>query len=227
MGEFIQASIDYIFYIDCIGLTIPLIVFLFYWKKISFVGKNLVAIFYFIFWIGTITVSIPDYIFVIQDNTWIYDLIPFLISIPLFFFFKKTVKSNVASQLNIISGFILLGYYLFTLKNIINGKLNVEYYLFFALFILINSVFFLYDELNQLQEIIVYKRIEFWFITTLFFYAGVCSLVWSFFFYVGSLPKEKVAWRFGIIWPICHNTLLFIQSFVFSLGMLWNRKRQS
>jgi hypothetical protein len=226
MYDFIINSFDFVYYIDCIGVTIPLLVFLFFWKKISFVGKNLVVGFYFIFWVGTLAASIPDSIYELKDNTWIYDLIPFFISFPLFFFYKKVIKSRFASRVNIISGIILLFFYLITFKNIFNGKLNVEYYLLFALFILINSVFYLYQELNQLQEIIVYKRIEFWFIASLFFYAGVCSLVWSFFYYVGTLPYEENTWRTGIMWPICHNTALFIQSLVFSLGMLWNVKKQ-
>jgi hypothetical protein len=217
---------NYLYYFDCIGLSIPLIVFAFFGRQISFSGKKFVVGYYLIYWCTTILATIVSDFDFLTTNNWIYDLTPLLLIIPLYLFFNQLHDSSLPKRVNKVMAVLVIISYLITYKNILNGEFNPEYYLLFASFILINSVFYLIGEIIQLKDIFAFKKTEFWFIASLFFYASVCSLLWTFFKYLELLPKSNDSWQFGSIWPFAHNTTLFIQSFVFSISMLWNRRRQ-
>lgn len=217
---------NYLYYFDCIGLSIPLIVFIFFGNQISFSGKKFVVGYYLIYWSTTILATIVSDFELLRANNWIYDLTPLLLIIPLYLFFNQLHDSSLPKRVNRVMSVLVIIAYITTYKSILDEEFNPEYYLLFSSFILINTVFYLIGEIIQLKAVFVFQKTEFWFIASLFFYAGVCSLLWTFFKYLEFLPRSKESWQFGAIWPFTHNTTLFIQSLVFSISMLWNRRRQ-
>lgn len=225
MISFFRHIHNYLYYFDCIGLSIPLIIFIFFGSQISFSGKKYVVGYYLIYWSTTISATIVSDLDLLKTNAWIYDLTPSLLIIPLYLFFNQLHDALIPKRINKVMAVLVIISFLITYKNILDEEFNPEYYLLFASFILINSVFYLIGEIIQLKDIFVFQKTEFWFIASLFFYASVCSLLWTFFKYLEFLPRSNDSWQFGSIWPFTHNTTLFIQSFVFSISMLWNRRR--
>lgn len=213
-----------IFYLDCIGLGLALIIFSILYKRVTFKGKLYAFLYSLIFFVCTAFASFLSF----KDlyNNWIYDLVPLLLSIPLYFFYRSQALTLLSKRINLIAFLAILIVYAITWRRAIDIPFNAEYYLVFALFIMINSVIYLFQELNHMTGIETHKKIEFWFIATLFFYASVCSLLWSAFSYLSSLPVAQTKTIIpGLVWSYCHNTILFIQSLVFSLILIWNRKK--
>lgn len=200
-------------YADCIGLFMPLLVFVLLGKKIQMPGKQAAVIFYCIFFVLTMLASYLSY----NDlyNNWVYDTIPLLLSIPIYFFFREIPNSIIGKKLNLLCLLLFLFYYVFTWETAIDIPLNTEYYLYFAMYILICAAGYLLQELKLMREGFMFARIEFWMVASLLFYACVCTLMWSFFAYLISNGPEAFL-HYAYIWSLCHNLTLFIACSVFS-----------
>jgi hypothetical protein len=211
IGKFIFETI--LGYIDCVGLSIPLFVFVFLGRKVSMPGKESVIAYFAIFFVGTLLASYLSYNE--MYNNWVYDLIPLSLIIPLYFFFRQLPNSKIGKQISVLYLFLFLLYYIKTWQAAIDVPLNTEYYLYFAIFILINAAGYLLQELKLMREGFVFDRIEFWMVASLLFYACVCTLVWSFFTYLIDKGPEDF-FHYAYIWSLCHNLTLFISCFSFS-----------
>jgi ABC-type transport system involved in cytochrome c biogenesis permease component len=124
-------------YIDCVGLSIPLFVFVFLGRKVSMPGKEFVIAYFAIFFVGTLLASYLSYNE--MYNNWVYDLIPLSLIIPLYFFFRQLPNSKIGKQISVLYLCLFLFYYVITWQTAIDIPLNTEYYLYFAIFILINA----------------------------------------------------------------------------------------
>lgn len=200
-------------YIDCVGLLIPLLVFIFLGKKVVMPGKISVIVYYAIFFVGTLLASYLSYNSLY--NNWVYDLIPLTLSIPLYIFFHALPNSKIGTRVSTLYFLLFLIYYLITWQTAVDIPLNAEYYLYFAIFILINAAGYLLQELKLMRAGFIFSRIEFWMVASLLFYACVCALMWSFFAYLIDNGPEAFL-HYGYIWSLCHNLTLFISCASFS-----------
>ena len=207
-------------YIDCIGLSFPLIIFIILGKRVNFLQKNMVILFYFIFFTLSTTSTISYHLQL--SNHVIYNLIPILLVVPLCFFFKSHLVSAFWKILLYTIGILIFVYYLVSLKKILNS-LNLFYYLFFAFYCMLGSVIYLIEELNFKRNRSSKLSIEFWFIVCLFFYASNCLLVWSLYDWLLYSLNEPSYVTF--LWSTLHNSTLFIHCVIFSIALIWNRHR--
>jgi len=206
-------------YSDIIGLTIVFITLLFNYHRLKSPYKRWILFFYTIFWISTFITTISNFFHV--TNNWMYNSMPFLLSIPLYFFFFAVHDSRIIRSFNLI---FILFYCLVAIifwRQIIIKNFNPIFYLTFSFYTLINSVGYLYEEMTTMRSDNLFKKTEFWFVSCLFFYATICVITWSLFSY---LENNKAAQnRFlhpGTLWLYGHNIILFIQSLVFSIAIL-------
>ena len=207
-------------FIDCIGLFLPLIVFLFLGKRVAFLQKSMVILFYFLFFILSIIATYSRKFGV--SNLVIYNIIPILLIIPLHLFFRSHLISILWKRLLLTIGLLLFIYYLITLVQL-SSSLNLLYYLFFALYIMLGSFAYLIGELNFISTRSSRLRVEFWFIVCLFFYASICLLVWSLYdWLIFTLHDPRNA---SLVWSTLHNGTLFIHCFIFSIALIWTRHR--
>jgi hypothetical protein len=208
----------FLIYSDVISLFIAFIILFIRYKHINGVSKKWIFLFYLLFLL--LTFFTTALIFLEKNNTWIYNLIPLLITLPLFFFFNEVHFSKRLKWFNKIFVFVYLASAIIAWKSIFQLNLNPLFYLLFSFYILINSVGFLYEEMITMRSQNIFNKIEFWFISCLFFYAIICVIVWSLFSYLekNQVAKQKFMHPF-LLWIYCHNTVLFIQSFVFSIAI--------
>lgn len=207
----------FLIYSDTIGLLIVTIVLSIRYKKIVGFSKKWIFLFYLLFLLLTFFTTVL--IFFKKNNTWLYNLIPLLITLPLYFFFYEVHFSKNLKWFNKVFVLFYLVSAIFSWKGIFQLNLNPFFYLLFSLYILINSVGFLYEEMITMRSQNVFYKIEFWFISCLFFYAIICVIVWSLFSYLenNQIAQEKFMHPFNL-WIYCHNSVLFLQSFVFSIA---------
>jgi len=211
IGKFIFETI--LGYIDCVGLSIPLFVFVLLGQKVSMPGKVSVIAYFAIFFVATMMASYLSY----NDmyNNWVYDLIPLSLIIPLYYFFRQLPNSRIGKQISLLYFCLFLVYYGLTWRTAIDIPLNTEYYLYFAIFILINAAGYLLEELKLMGDGFVFNRVEFWMVASLLFYACVCTLLWSFFKYLIDKGPEEFL-HYAYIWSLCHNLTLFVSCVSFS-----------
>ena len=123
---------SYFNYIDCIGLSLPLITFIFLGNRIKFLQKNIVILFYVIFFTLSIVSTFSRSKFNIA-NLVFYNLIPVLLIIPLHFFFKFHLVSVFWKRFLYAISLVLFIYFLISVSKI-SDSLNLYHYLFFAFY---------------------------------------------------------------------------------------------
>lgn len=215
---FLQVLKQFAAYSDSIGLAIVFISLIVNYKNLLSSFKGWIFLFYLIFF--SFTVVTTAFNFLDANNNWAYNSLPVLLTIPLYYFFEKL---HVSPYLKMFNRIYVLLYFLSAIvfwKNIFQINLNPFFYLLFSFYILINSVGYLYEEMTLMRSQNVFNKIDFWFISCLFFYAIICVIVWSLFSYLekNQIAQEKFMHP-GHLWVYCHNTILFIQSFVFSIAV--------
>ena len=205
-------------YSDSIGLAVVFFSLIINYKYILSSFKVWIFIFYLIFFLSTIVTTVFN--FLDGNNNWAYNLLPILLTIPLFYFFNKLHDSAILKKFNRIYTLLYFLSAIIFWENIFQINLNPFFYLLFSFYILINSVGYLYEEMTLMRSRNVFYKIEFWFLSCLFFYAIICVIVWSLFSYLenNKLAQEEFMHP-GYLWAYCHNTILFIQSFVFSIAI--------
>ena len=216
---------EFSIYADIIGLTIVFICLSMRYKKITSPFKNSMFVFYGIFF--CLTALTTAFNIAGLKNNWIYDALPVLLMLPLYFFFQKLHETAFLKNFNKIYAAIYFLAAIFFWKNIIQLYLNPFFYLLFSFYILINSVGYLNEEMTSMRSENVFTKIEFWFITCLFFYAIICVIVWSLFSYLeNNVSAQRQLLNPYYLWTYCHNSVLFIQSFVFSIVLVKNFVRK-
>jgi membrane-associated HD superfamily phosphohydrolase len=208
-------------YSDSLGLVISLIALFFFNRAIEFPGKKPVKYYYIIFFLLTVFATVLSDLDIY--NNWVYDTIPLFLSVPLFFFFRAIFKNQSSRNTSVVSMAIFCIVYIVTFKKAINLYLNTEYYLCFAVFILINSASYLLEQLSFMNEGSVIKRVEFWFVVSLMFYAFVGNLIWTTFTYLIENGKLSKSLNMGL-WPVLHNSTLFISCSIFTIAYYWRGK---
>lgn len=210
-------------YSDSLGLILAFICIIFKYNKIDSPSKRWIFLFYLIFSFSTL--STTALIFLLQNNTWLYNSIPFLIVVPLFFFFQQLHDSKYLLLTNKLFILIYLSIAVIFWKFIFQTNLNPFFYMLFSFYILFNSVGYLNEEMTSMRSQNVFAKTEFWFITCLFFYATICVIVWSLFSYLqGNITAQKKYLHPYHLWLYGHNLVLFIQCFVFSIAIFKTTK---
>lgn len=207
-------------YIDCLGLSLPLITLIILGKRVDFLQKNMITLFYFIYFILSITSTLSYHLQI--SNLVIYNLMPILLVLPLNIFFKSHLLSDFWKFFLFTIAISLFIYYLISIKKISNS-LNLFYYLIFAFYCMLGSFIYLIEDLNIKRIRSSKLSIEFWFIVCLFFYASNCLLVWSLYdWLLYSLIEPSYV---TFVWTTLHNSSLFIHCVIFSIALIWNRQR--
>ena len=223
--SFLQVFSNFSIYADIIGLTIVFLSLSISFKKIQSPCKNSIFVFYFIFF--CLTALTTAFNFSGLKNNWIYNALPVLLMLPLYFFFQKLHETVFLKVFNKIYVAIYFLAAIIFWKNTFQLYLNPFFYLLFSFYILINSVGYLNEEMTFMRSENVFSKIEFWFITCLFFYAIICVIVWSLFSYLeNNVSAQKQLLDPYYLWTYCHNSVLFIQSFVFSIVLVKNFVRK-
>ena len=188
---------------------------------ITFRKKKIVIIYYCAYFSLSLIGNLYPYLlskFALPDsNNWIYDNIPIILSIILFFFFNSLTNSKKANRITQISFCLLILYYVANWKLSIDKDPNTEFYLVFTIFSIINSLVYLIDNLAHVQTDSIFDKGEFWFISSLLFYSGGCTLFWTF--YKEMYSKYPTQFNLVYLWITCHNTILFISCIIFSLAI--------
>jgi hypothetical protein len=157
----------------------------------------------------------------VNSNNWLYDNIPLVLSIILFVFYHKLSDSKTAKLICKFSFLSVLIFYIFTWRNAINRDPNLEYYLVYTIFIILNSVIYLRDQLNNLRSDSLFAKGEFWFITSIVFYSSSCSLFWVFF--KDIYTNYPTFFNKNYLWS-CHNIILFISCIIYSSGIYFKTR---
>lgn len=219
MKEFFNSFFYLFFILDCISLIIALLILLFFYTRLSFTGQKGVLFYFIIFATVTVIATILNEIGLF--NAWIYNLVPLLLSFPLLYFFRKVLVMNFLANMGLAVFLSLIVYYVFNYQIKIDQSLNPFYYLFFSFFVLFYSVGYLLQEIKEMQVGVIFSKIEFWFIASLFIYATSCALLWSVYAYLEEeFLKNSNSTNPAILWAFAHNSILFVQCFVFSYAVI-------
>jgi len=205
-------------YSDFLGLAVVFFCLLTYFSRLKGAFKKWAVLFYFIFFVTTSITAILS--FINNTNNWMYNSMPFLLSIPLYFFFFSVHDSRILRWFNVlfIISFMLVAIIFW--KQIFIKNFNPIFYLTFSFYILINSVGYLYEEMTTMRSDNLFKKTEFWFVSCLFFYATICVITWSLFSYLeDNIAAQNRFLHPGTLWMYGHNNILFIQSLVFSTAI--------
>lgn len=206
-------------YADFLGLLLLMIVLIFKYKHIQDASKKWILTFYLIFFFLTSVTAYLSYKGL--ENIKFYNLLPFLLSIPLYAFFNKIHEGFLLKHSNLILFIFIILYGIFIFPQLFSDKLMPTSYLIFSFIILINSVGYLNEELTLMRSENVFSKIEFWFISCSFFYATVCVIVWSLFSYLSENQSAQIIFLHPtLLWIYGHNSVLFIQCLVFSISIL-------
>jgi hypothetical protein len=225
MEEFFNSFFNVFYILDCISLIIALLILLFFYTRLSFAGQNGVLFYFVIFTTITLIATILGERGFF--NAWIYNLVPLLLSFPILYFFRKLLIMKFLANMGLAVFLSMMVYYVFNYQIKIDQSLNPLYYLFFSFFVLFYSVGYLLQEIKEMQEGVIFSKIEFWFIASLFIYATSCALLWSVYAYLEEeFLKNSTNTNPAILWTFAHNTILFVQCFVFSYAIITlSRKR--
>jgi hypothetical protein len=206
--------LSFLQYADLFGLVIAILVLIKCNHVSRLKNKPLFLLYYGVFFLLSLIASlIPDLI-KFKSNNWIYDNIPLILCLVLYLFFNSIFTSNLGKKICLVSiGFVIL-YYFFTWGKAIDRYPNTEFYLIYALFIVVNSVTYLLQELTNIKEESVFNNVEFWFVTSLFFYVSSGTLFWMFF--KDIYTRYPNSFNFEYLWAICHNSILFLSCIIFT-----------
>jgi hypothetical protein len=216
---FLTYIFNYFYYLDCIGLALPLIIIFFNKNRVSLAFKKSFSLFYLLYFLASLLATILYDVFD-KSNTWVYNVIPILIIVPLYIFFRKVPQTPIGYAVSKIAFVCFIGVYIFTFPQLTKKFLSPTYYLLLAFYIMFNSVSYLIKEIVTMREGVILRKQEFWFVISIFYYASACVIVWSAFSYLerNNIPNIRV--NPSVLWVICHNTVLFIQCLVFSIMLV-------
>jgi uncharacterized membrane protein len=215
-----------IFYLDAIAPLFPLLLLLAN-RGIGFKGRLEVIIFFSLCFVGFL---VADYVGEQEDgnNLLVYNLLPILLVLDLYFFFRLIHLNPVIRKINFIllacQVILYLVNYQFIFEHNAFGSL---FYIFFSIFTLVNCLGYYYQEFTDIGDVAMWKKPEFWFITTTLFYASTGFVIWAFFKMlmdkaaIMSLTKEEMKY-IGDLWQL-HNIMFSISCLGFFCALLWNR----
>jgi len=206
--------------IPSLGLVLLLLIFVLLGKQIDFPTKNMVILFYSIYFVLCVFEATFSQLSI--KNLIFYNLIPIFLIVPLHFFFNANLGSVFWKRLVNFIGLLLLIYYLIRGSKI-SDTLHLPYNFFFAIYILIGSFTYLIEELNVNKNRSSKLSIEFWFIVCLFFYASNSILFWSLYDWLFITLNNKS--YVSMFWVILPNSTIFIHCIVFSIALIWNRNK--
>lgn len=214
---------NFFLYADLLGLAIVVFVLIKYKDNTHLKNKPIFLLYYGFFLLFSLIASmIPDFI-KLKSNNWIYDNIPLILCLILFFFFNSIFKSNIETKICLISLGVVILYYFVNWRKSIDRHPNTEFYLIYALFIVVNSVAYLLQELTNIKEESVFNNLDFWFVTSLFFYVSSGTLFWMFFKDIYTRYPNR--FNFEYLWAICHNSILFLSCIIFSSAIYLKTRR--
>lgn len=212
-------------FLGIIGLVISILVLIFCDIKKVLVDKTLILYYYVLYLIIEASGNLlPRFLAQMKSNTWIYDNLPLFLCISLFFFFKSVHKTVYGQLFNKFGLAIIVIFYLATWPKSIDLPPNTEYFLLYAIFVVINSITYLLQELYDIQMESLFNNGQFWFIVSLLFYASTCTLLWMF--YKEIYTKYPTNFNLEYLWSICHDSILFISCIFFS-SAIYLKTRQS
>lgn len=218
--EYLYDSFYYMGLIPSIGLLLLLLTFIFLGKQIDFPTKNMVILFYSIYFILFILAGILNRLHI--NNFIFYNVMPIFLIVPLHFFFNANLGSVFWKRLLNSIALLFLFYYLLRWSKI-SDTLHLLYNFIFAIYILIGSFTYLIEELNVNKNRSSKFSIEFWFIVCLFFYASNSMLFWSLYDWLFITLNNKS--YVSMFWVILPNSTLFIHCIIFSIALIWNRNK--
>jgi hypothetical protein len=216
--------LNFSFYADSIGLAIAFLI-TFLLKTNNFIAerKNIILLYFFSYFLLSLYGNLyPNFyywyrpLYPVNSNNWVYDNIPVILTVVLFNFYRKLSESKTANRICNLSFLLVLLFYVFTWRNAINRDPNLEYYLVYTIFIILNSVIYLHDQLNNLRSDSLFVKGEFWFITSIIFYSSSCSLFWVFF--KDIYTNYPTFFNNNYLWS-CHNIILFISCVGYSCAI--------
>ncbi|MFM7850595.1 MAG: hypothetical protein ACKO96_01445 [Flammeovirgaceae bacterium] len=217
-----------IFYLDAIAPVLPLLVLVASRGK-QIKGRLTVIIF---FSLCLVFFSIADYIDEYEDgnNLLVYNLLPLLLVIDLFFFFRTLHVNPVLRKINLLLLVCQVVIYFLKYDYILEYRVfGSLFYIVFSLFTLVNCLGYYYQEFMEMGEVAVWKKVEFWFVTSTLFYASTSFVIWAFFktlmdkAALMSLTKEEMHY-IGNLWQL-HNIAFALSCVGFFLALLWNKYR--
>ena len=223
--------LSFSFYADTIGLAVAfLITYLLRTKNGITERKNFILLYFFSYFFLSLYGNLYPYfyywyrpLYPVNSNNWVYDNIPLILTVVLFGFYHKLSESKTANRISKLSFLLVVIFYIFTWRNAINRDPNLEYYLVYTIFIILNSVIYLHNQLNNLLSDSLFNKGEFWFITSIVFYSSSCSLFWVFF--KDIYTNYPTFFNKNYLWS-CHNIILFISCIIYS-SAIYLKTRQS
>lgn len=215
-------------YLDGLAPLLPLVLLVSRYNSIQLTGKQYVLGYYLISFAGYLTADfIGDQG---GNNLLLYNLLPIIFLGDLFFFFTSILDNSFFRKFN--PGMILLMIIAYALSfefTLHPSSFRSLYYIIFSIFVLANALGFYYREFTQMNEIAIWRKVEFWFVSSLLFYASISVVIWGFF----KILMDK-ATRLGIsdlemryigdLWKL-HNVVFLISCLLFFFSLLWKRSK--
>lgn len=161
-------------------------------------------------------------------NLWLYNWLPIVFIVPLFFYFNGLHQGKNSVLLNkvLAAGVLLL--YAFNTQHLWNPKDFASlFYIYFACFIIVNAIGFYQYEFKYIGAVPIWEKNAFWFVSALLIYAGFSAFIWASF---GAMVDRGIRLKLsedelkyiGDLWKL-HNFVFAISCFLYSIHLLWKK----
>lgn len=213
-------------YLDGLAPIVPLLILLTGYKTFQLKGKVFVLLFFIISTIGFLTTDYIDHLG--DNNLLVYNIIPLFFVVNLYFFFRIIHINPVIRNINTLMLICLVVLYFYRKEYILEYKVfGSPYYIMFSIFTLVNCLGYYYQEFIAMGEIVMWRKLEFWFIASILFYASTSFVIWGFFKMLMDkgtaigLNKKELKY-IGDLWQL-HNVVFTISCLGFFGALIWKR----
>lgn len=213
-------------FLDGLAPMIPIVVIAIKYPTLPHVGIRWILLFFIACFAGyafAATIGVCGF-----NNLWLYNWLPLIFSVPLFFYFKILHKGQIAIITNIVlaAGCILL--YAFNPQHLWKPNAFASLlYIYFACFIIVNAACFYIEEFQFMNSIPIWEKNAFWFVSSLLIYAGFSAFIWASF---GVMMDRAIALKLtedqlkyiGDLWKL-HNFIFAISCILYTSYLLWKK----
>lgn len=159
------------------------------------------------------SLSIIQSIFFKVDNYFLNNLLQFVETLALFYFFSKILLLKFIKKILFYTGILFVGYWIYSLFSI---GINTAYYDYCSNFeniaMLLLALLYFYEQVISINTPFIYKEPYFWIVSAYFIYfAGVFFL----FLYIPHLTNVEVGHYYWL-----NYVFTIIRSFLLSIAMI-------
>lgn len=213
-------------YLDGIAPVLPLIALAVRVRQIHSYARVSITTFFAICLLGYLSADILGDIG--KNNLYIYNVMPTFLVLIMSVLFQQVLKKKQAKRVSLFFAFSFFFIEIITFESsFLFQSFASIYFISFSLFFILNTVTYYWQEFRQIDDIPVWNKLEFWFITIILFYTSLSAVVWAVFKYLTDraisliLTKDEQLY-IGDLW-VLHNITFFIACLLFSFIIVWRK----